>query len=91
MMATSPIGVSGTLRGIAEREDATSWLPQVKIPSLVIAGDKDKIVTLGESRTMAELMPYCTFVVAKDCGHMPMMESPGLTAGALFKLVKRCS
>lgn len=91
MMLTSPIGIAGTLRGIAEREDATSWLPKIKIPSLVIAGENDQIIPLEESQNLAELLPDCELAIAKNCGHMPMMESPGLTAGALFKLIKRCS
>jgi 3-oxoadipate enol-lactonase len=91
MMEASPMGVAGSLRGIAEREDATAWLPKVIIPSLVVAGEIDQIVPLEESRSLAELIPDCELVIAKDCGHMPMMESPGLTAGALFKLIKRCS
>lgn len=90
MMQTSPIGISGTLRGIAEREDATPWLLKVKVPSLVIAGDIDKIIPLEESRELAELLPNCELAIVKNCGHMPMMESPGMTAGALFKLIKRC-
>lgn len=90
MLRTSAKGIAGTLRGIAEREDATSWLQQVKIPSLVLAGEMDMIVPLDESRNMSEAMPDCELVIAKGCGHMPMMESPGLTAGTLFKLIKRC-
>jgi pimeloyl-ACP methyl ester carboxylesterase len=65
-------------------------LPQLKdiqIPTLVIWGDSDKIVTPAYGRAYAAAIPQATFSVITDAGHLPWLEQPAKTFEVLDQLV----
>ena len=33
LLGTSPVAIAAALNGMAEREDATDWLPDIRIPA----------------------------------------------------------
>lgn len=76
MRAASPSGVAGALRGMAERVDATPWLPEIRVPALVVCGQEDAIAPVREMEEMAEAIPQAEFVVVPACGHMAPLEDP---------------
>jgi pimeloyl-ACP methyl ester carboxylesterase len=51
-------------------------LAAVEIPTLVLWGDSDQIVTPGYGRAWADAIPKARFEVLKDSGHMPQVETP---------------
>lgn len=54
------------------RYDATAALPTVRVPTLVVAGDGDRLCTPEASRTMSEAIPGARLVTlrpARHCGH----------------------
>jgi pimeloyl-ACP methyl ester carboxylesterase len=60
------------------RWDATSALPQVAVPVLIIAGEKD-IVTLPEaSRRMADTIPGARLEIVPEANHMGVLETAGV-------------
>jgi pimeloyl-ACP methyl ester carboxylesterase len=71
-----PAGVAAALRGMAQREDATPWLPAITVPTLVVCGQKDVISTVTEMEQIALAMPDAKFVVIPACGHMAPLEDP---------------
>src|SRR2546422_6412035 len=42
MKATSPVGIAGALRGIAQRADSTPVLGTIRVPTLIMVGEKDQ-------------------------------------------------
>lgn len=46
------------------------FLPFLKAPTLVLAGDRDKIVPLANGRILATLIPNARLHVVKDGGHL---------------------
>jgi proline iminopeptidase len=54
--------------------DVRDALPQVSVPTLVLAGRYDWVTPLGQSQLMDELLPDSTLVVFDDSGHMPHIE-----------------
>lgn len=86
---TSPQGAASALRGMAEREDTSSFLGQIQVPTVVIAGEKDSIVPLTLATEMASKLPKGKLAVVPNGGHMPMMEAPEQTADALADLINR--
>ncbi|HEY6495956.1 MAG TPA: alpha/beta fold hydrolase [Trebonia sp.] len=53
------------------------WLHRISVPTLVVWGESDGIVTPGYGRSLAEAIPGARFEVIPDAGHRPQVEQPG--------------
>jgi len=69
--------------------DFTNRLPGIKAPVLVIWGDHDRITHVSAEKVIQEHLPCAESVVMKECGHMPMVERPGETAGYYIDFLKK--
>ena len=49
---------------------------KVRAPTLVVHGEKDRVVPLGASRRLVEIRPDWELHVFPGLGHVPMMEDP---------------
>ena len=78
---------AGVLVGMAERVDMTSFLPQITLPTLVVAGESDALIPMIRSKEMAGLIPNSKLLIIPGAGHMPMMEFPAIVGGALVELI----
>ena len=76
MMNTAREGIAAAARGMAERIDATSTLPGIDCPTLVVVGEEDAISTVKEMRGFADRIPNARFVEIKGAGHMSPLENP---------------
>lgn len=56
--------------------DVTPKLPAVRVPVLVLAGDKDLITRPDASDTIAKLIPGARLKTMPGCGHMGFYELP---------------
>ena len=61
------------------------WLRRIAVPSLVLWGAGDRIVTPAYGRTYAGLIPGARFSAIDEAGHHPELEQPG----AFFEHVAR--
>jgi pimeloyl-ACP methyl ester carboxylesterase len=61
---------------MAERADATPWLSDINVPTLVLCGQQDAIVGVAEMQAIAEAIPRAEFAVIPACGHMAPLEGP---------------
>ena len=82
ILRQSPAGVAGALRAMAERPDATPFLPQFDFPVIIIHGRADKIIPIERAVVLLALTKGGV-LDELPAGHMPMMESPQMTAGDL--------
>ena len=57
MRTARPAGVAAALRGMAQREDATPWLPEIRVPTLLVCGQEDAISTVSEMESIARCDP----------------------------------
>lgn len=55
-------------------------LAKIQAPTLVLWGDKDRVLDMSSIAVMQPLLKQPTVVVMKDCGHVPMIERPSETA-----------
>jgi abhydrolase domain-containing protein 6 len=55
-------------------------LGKIQAPTLVLWGDKDRILDISSIEVMQPLLKHPTVVIMKDCGHAPMIERPDETA-----------
>lgn len=71
--------------------DLLPKLHSLRIPTLVIAGDKD-FFPLEVAAHIADALPNAKLVATKDCGHFAFLECPGAVRQALvgfFKLPRQ--
>lgn len=58
------------------RFNACHWLPEVKVPTLVVGGEEDKITPLQNQRILAKLIPGAELAVIREGSHNAQMEFP---------------
>jgi len=87
ILRTKPEGIAAALRGMAQRPDVTSRLPEIVVPALVICGQHDGISPPAEMRQIAERLPSARFVEIADAGHMSPLERPDAVNTAIRQFV----
>jgi len=58
-------------------------LGQIQLPTLVLWGDSDRIVTPAYGQAFAAAIPNARFSILTDAGHLPHFEQPQATFDAL--------
>jgi pimeloyl-ACP methyl ester carboxylesterase len=51
-------------------------LPEIACPTLIVWGDEDKVIPVGDASVFEELIPGSRKVIFQDTGHMAMLERP---------------
>jgi pimeloyl-ACP methyl ester carboxylesterase len=75
--ATPVPGAVGALTAMRDRPDSTPLLPLLGgLPTLVVAGEEDRLIPAAAARTMAEMIPGSRLVVLPGVGHLPPLEAP---------------
>jgi 3-oxoadipate enol-lactonase len=75
-LKSSPAGIKGCLLAMAGRTDTIDYLPQIKIPSLVLCGEKDKLTLPEVMKEMADKIPGAEFHIIQGAGHLSPLEKP---------------
>ena len=70
------------------RIDSRPFLPNISVPTLVLSGDNDRLISNEFSREMAGLIPKATLVIVPQCGHMAPLEQPEAVSAALEDWLK---
>lgn len=74
--ASHPETLAQAQLAMAERPDATNWLPEIEMPTLFVVGAHDQITTPREMRENADQVRGAQFVEIPNSGHMPPLENP---------------
>lgn len=69
-------------------EDLTTFLSQIKTPTLLIWGKKDRLTPLKHGYLMKEKIPNSTLEVIPNFGHALNLECPQKLATAIIKWLK---
>jgi len=89
-----PLQVENWDRALYELTVATSVpdlaprLAEVRVPTLVITGDDDRVVPTAESLRLAQELPNAQLAVLPACGHVPHEECPGPFLEALGQFLE---
>jgi 3-oxoadipate enol-lactonase len=81
-------GYAGQARAIRSI-DTWDRLPQIKTPTLVIAGDSDRIIPPGNSRVIASRIPGAELVMLKNSGHGFFGDAARESITAIIDFLKR--
>jgi len=71
------------------KDDMTTKSKSINTPTLIIWGEKDKIISVKNAYAFGEYIPNSEVVIFENIGHMPMMEDPELTAKAIINFLQR--
>ena len=64
------------------------WLHRVRVPSLVIWGESDGIVTQDYGRKLCRSLPDARFEPIRQAGHYPQIERPDEVADAIGRFAR---
>lgn len=84
------VGGAGVLRAAANTGDfdleATARAVRQRV--LVVNGDRDRFVSLGDVEQLARWLPQPSVAVIDDAGHWPMIERPAVLAPMLDRFLR---
>jgi pimeloyl-ACP methyl ester carboxylesterase len=70
-----PLGLCGTLLALACRTDTSGFLPTIKVPTLIVVGEADKITPVECSSRMHSAIQGSELQLIHDAGHFSNMEN----------------
>ncbi|HKZ43892.1 MAG TPA: alpha/beta fold hydrolase [Anaerolineales bacterium] len=85
---TPPQGAINSIKAMMNRQDTTEIARELDIPRLIIAGVKDALIPIAETRQMASYLVGSQYHEFDDVGHMPMLEVPELCSSAINNFFK---
>jgi pimeloyl-ACP methyl ester carboxylesterase len=59
---------------MAARPDRTALLPTLKVPTLIITGSADALISPADSEAMQRAIPKSTLVNLADAGHLSNLD-----------------
>ncbi len=72
-------------------KDVDPYLGELTMPVFLIWGDKDRILHVSSVSVYQRHIPQVETLVLEDCGHVPMLELPKITAGRYTGFLKESS
>jgi len=84
------VGPDGFIRqeaAITKRIDSRPYLADIKVPTLVLVGDRDPLTPPDRAQEIAAAIPGADLVVIPDCGHASTLEQPEAVSAALVEWV----
>ena len=72
-------------------QDRDAPIEKIRVPTLVVAGDEDKVYPLQLARELAQRIPGAELVIMKGAGHLPNIERPERFNEILLDFLKRRS
>jgi pimeloyl-ACP methyl ester carboxylesterase len=61
-------------------EDLTERLPEIEAPTLLLWGDRDRLIDVSAGRVFHRELPDARMVILHGVGHCPQLETPRKTA-----------
>lgn len=82
-----PAGVKGCILAMLGRNDTTGYLHKIKIPTLVLCGEYDRLTPTDSMKFLADKIKGSRFVIIPNAGHMTPVENPDAVTGAIKKFM----
>ncbi|HVB92244.1 MAG TPA: alpha/beta hydrolase, partial [Acidimicrobiales bacterium] len=71
------------------RHHTAEFLPEITVPTLVLAGRRDHFTPASVQQRMADLIPDCELMWFDDSGHLLPIEAPDRVATAIVDFLER--
>jgi pimeloyl-ACP methyl ester carboxylesterase len=76
MSNTSTEGIIGALMGMKNRPDSSPMLSSISVPTVIIHGTDDQLISLSEAQHMHDHIPGSRLVIIPGAGHLLNLEAP---------------
>lgn len=80
--------VMSSLAALRDRFDATPLLPSIAVPTLIVRGEEDQLMTPEDTRVLLEGILLARMVAIPDAGHMSNLENPQAFNDALLHFLR---
>jgi pimeloyl-ACP methyl ester carboxylesterase len=87
--AQSIRGIIAALQALRDRPDATPWLGQIRLPTLVVVGSEDALTPPAVAQTLVEKIPDGRLATLNAAGHLSNLEQPELFNVALRSFLQK--
>ena len=87
-LSFDPIGVKGCLLAMAGRTDTTPCLSKIKIPVLILCGEKDNLTTTNVMIEMSNKISNSEFYIVPGSGHIISIENPAFVNEKIFNFLR---
>jgi len=84
------VGLEGLIRqteAVIGRIDSRPSLPAIRVPTLILVGDRDPLTPPDRSEEMAAAITGARLVVVPECGHGSTLEQPKAVNHALIEWI----
>src|SRR5712692_1526318 len=75
ILRNSPIGLCGALLAMVSRTDTTTFLPSIRVPTLILVGDKDNVTPPDVSKRMHDSIPNSQMRMMPGAAHWSNIEN----------------
>lgn len=90
LRAASPVGYRRQLQATL-RWSSLTRLRRLRVPTLVLHGDHDRLIPQANGRLIARLVPGARFYNIRGAGHVYSTDAPGEAAGVVVKFLEEHS
>jgi pimeloyl-ACP methyl ester carboxylesterase len=80
--------IGAAIGALRDRPDSTEFLPSIRVPSLVIAGDEDTMIPREATDQMFAALPDAQLCVIGSAGHLSGLEEPAVFNKALVTFLQ---
>ena len=87
LLQVNPVFFTELLKS-AQESTAEDILPEIKVPTLIIAGEQDQFTPLWISKKMHRLIPDSELMIIKNGTHAALIEQPELVNLRIEKFIK---
>ncbi len=84
-------GIASSLVALATRTDSTQSLSKIKVPTLIVVGEEDKVTPVSESEAMAKVISGSKVTILPKTGHLSNLENPAAFNETLQKFLSSLS
>lgn len=78
--------LTAAIEGMKERKDRTFLLPRISVPTLVVGGEEDALISADDTRALAAAIPGARTTIVPGAGHLTPLEKPDAVNHALIEL-----
>jgi len=88
MLATDPTVIQADFLA-CDRFDISQSLAQIAVPTLILAGEKDRMTPPSLSQELARGIAHSELAILPNAGHMMLLEQPNRSAALIDAWLKR--
>ncbi len=76
IQSNTPTGIARAVKRLRDRPDSTPQLASIAVPTLVLNGEEDVIISVDDARALATGIAGATLSVLPASGHLANLETP---------------